>query len=302
MADITAIILTKDEQSNIGRCLRSIEKFAVRRIVVDSGSTDDTVALARALGAEVYVHPFENYARQFNWAIDNCNITTAWTLRLDADECFPEDLCQALEKLLAEHASDDVNGVTMEANFYFLGRHIRHGGPKKRKTMIFRTGFGHIEDRRMDEHTLVDGGTVLAIPQRFDHYDFKDLDSWISKMNWYATREMQDYIEHTQSASDDTLQEKYIASTRKKKFGFYYRFPPFLRCMLLFLYNYIFRLGFLDGTEGFIYHWFYQRWYRTLVDAKIHEYLKNPAPFKATGALGEVRLGDSVPQDPLPKE
>ena len=168
MADITAIILTKDEQSNIERCLRSIEKFAVRRIVVDSGSTDNTVALARSLGAEVYVHPFENYARQFNWAIDSCNISTAWTLRLDADECFPEALCAELEKLLARHASDDVNGITMEANFFFLGRHIRHGGPKKRKTMIFRTGFGRIEDRRMDEHTLVDGEDVYDLPGHDD--------------------------------------------------------------------------------------------------------------------------------------
>ena len=284
MADLTAIILAKDEAGNIERCLRSVEGFAKRRIVVDSGSLDDTVAIARSLGAEVLSHPFENYARQFNWALDAAGIDTRWVLRLDADESFPPALIDALEPLLAQHADDGVDGFLMEANFYFLGRLIRHGGPKKRKIMIFRYGRGRIEDRRMDEHTVVDG-EVIALRERFDHHDFKDLDTWISKMNWYATREMQDYFESL-GHSGEAMSEKHLSSLRRKKFGIYYRVPKFLRCQLLFLYNYIFRLGFLDGREGFIYHWMYQRWYRTLVDAKIFEQEKFPRPFARTGALG----------------
>ena len=284
MASVTAIILTKDEEQNIERCLRSIEGFACRRVVVDSGSLDNTVALARSLGAEVLVHPFENYARQFNWAIDNCGVDTDWILRLDADECFPESLCRTLEAAIADPGNADVSGILMEANFYFLGKHIRHGGPKKRKIMLFRTGLGRIEDRRMDEHTIVDG-RVLEISERFDHYDFKNLDTWISKLNWYATREMQDYFDAMQGDAA-ALGDSTISSTRRKKFGFYYRLPLFLRCFLLFIYNYFFRLGFLDGKEGFIYHWMYQRFYRTLVDAKIYEQLKNPKPFTPTGPLG----------------
>ena len=73
-------------------------------------------------------------------------------------------------------------------------------------------------------------------------------------------------LEHSEALSD-----KHLIALRKKKFGIYYRFPMFLRCQLLFIYNYIFRLGFLDGREGYVYHWLYQRWYRTLVDAKILE-------------------------------
>lgn len=289
MADVAAIILTKNEERNIERCLRSIEGFAARRIVVDSGSTDATISIARRLGAEVYVHAFENYARQFNWGLENTGIKNRWVLRLDADEAFPAELCSKLERILDEHAEDDVNGVLMESNFYFLGRLIRHGGPKKRKIMIFRRGFGRIEDRRMDEHTVVNGGRVLELTDRFDHYDFKDLDSWIAKMNWYATREMQDYFESL-NGEGEAMSEKRLAALRKKKFGFYYRLPLFFRCLLLFVYNYVFRLGFLDGKEGFIYHWMYQRWYRTLVDAKIYEQMKFPKPFAATGALGEVDL------------
>lgn len=289
MADVTAIILTKNEEKNLPDCLRSIEGFAARRVVVDSGSTDRTVAVARQLGAEVYVHPFENYARQFNWGVENARVRTRWILRIDADERFPKPLCEALEKLLAEHADDDVNGVLMEANFYFMGRLIRHGGPKKRKIMIYRAGLGRIENRRMDEHTVVDGGRVLSVPQRFDHYDFKDLDSWIQKMNWYATREMQDYFETLQGGGE-ALSEKKQAAVRKKKFGFYYKLPMFLRSLMLFVYFYVFRLGFLDGKEGFVYHWMYQRWYRTLVDAKIYEQMKFPKPFAETGALGQTDL------------
>lgn len=288
MADITAIILTKNEEKNLGDCLRSIAGFARRAVVVDSGSTDATVELARSLGAEVLEHPFENYARQFNWGVENAQVQTKWILRLDADERFPEGLCRELEKLLAEHADDDVNGVLMEADFYFLGRLIRYGGPKKRKVMIYRAGFGRIEDRRMDEHTVVDGGRVLEVKQRFEHRDFKDIDSFVQKMNWYATREMQDYFEAMEGRADEVLDEK-NAALRRKKFGFYYRLPMFLRCILLFIYNYIFRLGFLDGREGFIYHWLYQRWYRTLVDAKIYEQMKFPKPFAETGSLGATK-------------
>ena len=75
------------------------------------------------------------------------------------------------------------------------------------------------------------------------------------------------------------------ANIRKKKFGFYYKFPLFIRCWLLFIYNYIFRLGFLDGKEGFIYNYMYHRWYRTLVDTKIYEQMKFPKEFEKTGAL-----------------
>ncbi|MBQ3575367.1 MAG: glycosyltransferase family 2 protein [Clostridia bacterium] len=288
MASVTAIILTKNEELNLGRCLDSIRGFVQRAIVVDSGSTDNTIAIAKEKGADVYVHPFENYARQFNWGIDECNITTTWTLRLDADECFPAELCSKLEKILSENENTDLNGIMLESNFYFLGKLIRHGGPKKRKIMLFRTGKGRIEDRRMDEHTTVDGGRILELKDRFDHYDFKDIDSWIQKMNWYATREMQDYFEA--AGQQDGLASKKIAAVRKKKFGFYYKLPLFLRCWMLFIYNYIFRLGFLDGKEGFVYHWMYQRWYRTLVDAKILEQKLNPKPFAVTGALGSTDI------------
>jgi hypothetical protein len=191
-----------------------------------------------------------------------------------------------LEELIIKHDSDNVNGITMEAWLYFMGRKIKHGCHNKRKLMLFKTGIGRIEDRKMDEHTILSDGISVYAYHRFVHYDFKNMTHWINKMNWYATREMQDYYEFKAGKSRNIGEkDKAIAGTRKIKFGVYYRFPLFLRCWLLFVYYYIIRLGFLDGKEGFVYHYMYHRWYRTLVDAKILEQKINPKPFEETGDL-----------------
>lgn len=269
--DVTFIILTKNEELNLPDCLKSIKGFAKRVVVVDSGSTDRTVEIAKRYGADVYVHEFENYARQFNWGIDNTNITTKWTFRLDADERLTPKLCKELAILMKKHADDEVNGVTMEAWLYFLGRKIKHGCHNKRKLMLFKTGIGRIEDRQMDEHTILSKGIAVYTKERFIHYDFKNMTNWINKMNWYATREMKDYYEFINGKDSDVSGDTIITETRKKKFGIYYKFPIFLRSQLLFIYYYIIKLGFLDGKEGFVYHYMYHRWYRTLVDAKILE-------------------------------
>ncbi|WP_095174817.1 MULTISPECIES: glycosyltransferase family 2 protein [Blautia] len=287
MIDITFIILTKNEEVNIANCLKSIQGFAKRVVIVDSGSVDRTVEIAKKMGADVYTHKFENYARQFNWGLDNTGIDTQWCFRLDADERLTPDLCKELEKIAKKHANDNVNGVTMEAWLYFMGRKIKHGCHNKRKLMMFKTGIGRIEDRKMDEHTVLSEGVSISTKERFVHYDFKNMTHWINKMNWYATREMQDYIEFAQgkganlSKGDDST----ISGTRKKKYGFYYKFPLFVRSWLVFIYFYIFKLGFLDGREGYIYNYMYHRWYRSLVDTKIYEQLKTKKPFEETGDL-----------------
>lgn len=286
MSDVTVIILTKNEEVNLPDCLDSIKEFAQRIIVVDSGSTDKTEEIAVNFGADFYVHPFENNARQFNWALDNLNIKTKWTFRLDADERLTPELCEELVHLMSEHENDDVNGVTMEAWLYFMGRKIKHGCRNKCKLMLFKTGIGRIEDRKMDEHTVLENGSSVYAKNKFIHYDFKDMTHWVNKMNWYATREMQDYYEFINGASYNIgSQDAKVNDTRKKKFGMYYKFPIFLRCQLLFIYNYVFKLGFLDGKEGFVYHYMYHCWYRTLVDSKILEQKIFDRPFEKTGDL-----------------
>ena len=284
MADITAIILTKNEEKNLPDCLDSLKGFAKRAVVVDSGSTDGTIDIARARGADVLSHPFENYARQFNWGLDHAGIDTAWTLRLDADERLTPALCEELEALMAAHASDDVNGIVMEAWMYFMGRRLSHARNMKRKLMVFKTGIGRVEDRHMDEHTLLSRGTSVDAREKFLHYDFKDMNHYISKLNWYAGREVRDYFDHLNGDAGEGL-DGMNQGTRSKKFGFYYRLPMFFRCWLMFVYSYVFRGGFLDGKEGFLYHYMYHRFYRTLVDAKIYEHMKCGTPYEKLGAL-----------------
>lgn len=283
--DVTFIILTKNEEINLPDCLKSIEGFAKRVVVIDSGSSDKTCDIAKKMGAEVMMHPFENYAKQFNWALDHANITTRWTFRLDADERLTPRLCNELSRLMQVHKNDEINGISMEAWLYFLGKRIEHGAHNKRKLMLFKTGIGRIEDRKMDEHTIFLSGESVFCKERFIHYDFKDMTHWIHKMNWYATREMQDYYDYINGKNVENLKDTVILTTRKKKFGIYYKAPIFIRAWLLFIYYYIFRGGFLDGKEGFVFCYMYHRWYRTLVDAKILEQSIYKRPFEKTGDL-----------------
>ncbi|MGN0801585.1 MAG: glycosyltransferase family 2 protein [Candidatus Faecivicinus sp.] len=287
MASITAIILTRNEEKNLGECLKSIRGFVQRAVVVDCGSADRTVEIARECGADVLNHEFTYYAAQFNWAIDNANIDTDWILRLDADERLTPALIAEAEAVLSsdDAVHGDLNGITMEATFYFLGKPIRHGIRTKRKMMLFKRGIGRIEDRKRDAHSILSSGRNVSLKERFLHYDFKDLDNYIRRYNWYATREMQDYIAFTRGASTAIQADAYIQAQRRKKFGIYYRAPKFLRAWLWFIYNYIFRLGFLDGKEGFLFHYFECLWYRLLVDAKIYEYEKHGGEFEQLRAL-----------------
>jgi len=275
MEDLTAIILTKNESKNIIACLESIKGFAKRVVVIDSGSTDDTVDLAKQYNADVFINEFEYYSKQFNWGIDNANIDTKWILRLDADERFTPELCKEVAILMNKHKDDDINGITMEAWLYFLDKRIRYGVRKKRKLMIFKNGIGRIEDRKRDAHSILSEGKSISTKEKFIHYDFKDLDSFISKYNFYATKEMQDYIDYIQGDSSSINTDSTIKNTRKKKFGMYYKAPMFTRAWLWFIYNYIFRLGFLDGKEGLMFHYYECYWYRFLVDSKILEYKKS---------------------------
>ena len=285
MTDVTAVILTKNEEKNLIDCLESLKGFAKRTVVVDCGSEDGTCSIAEQYGADVYFHPFENYSKQFNWALDNTDITTKWIYRLDADERLTPALKEELAALALEHADDDINGFSTEAWLVFLGRVLKHGAANKRRIVMFKTGIGRIEDRRMDEHTVLSEGKSISCKERFVHEDFKDMTHWINKMNWYATREMQDYFEFKEGKSAEIENDRYVAETRRKKFGFYYKLPMFSRSWFLFVYYYIFKGGFLDGRPGYIFNYMYHRWYRNLVDTKIYEQMLNPKPFEETGDL-----------------
>ena len=272
MTDTTVIILTKNEETDIERCIRSVEGWVKRIVIVDSGSTDRTVEIASRLGVEVVRHePFADYGRQFNWAVDNLRIKTTWVFRLDADEVITPELRKELEKELEHHATDDVSGFMMRYKVEFMGRYLMHGGFYPfQKITIFKYGKGRFEERAMGEHVVLSEGRCVYLRNDAIHHTLKTLDLYINKHNWYATREVQDYFD-VRSGRENALLDGQPERAKKLRDGLYYRLPMFLRAKLFFWYRYYLRLGFLDGTPGYIFAFMQAYWYRTLVDAKIYE-------------------------------
>lgn len=271
MADITAIILTLNEEKNITECIRSIQPVVKRIVVVDSFSTDRTVELAKELGAEVLQNKWVNYSTQFIYAIENANIQTKWVFRIDADERLTEKSATELENLTLEHENDDVNGIVVRFEVNFMGRPLRHGGIYPIKVLrVFKNGKAHIEMRNMDEHMTLDEGKSIEMKNDCLHQDFKTLYDWIDKHNKYSNREVLDYFNRKESQSSVAL-SKGARFKRFVKFKIYYKLPMGMRARWYYRYRYFFKLGFLDGREGKIFAFLQAYWYRFLVDAKIHE-------------------------------
>ncbi len=275
MADLTAIILTKNEELNIRDCICSIRDLAKRIIVIDSFSTDRTVEIAESLGAEVYLHEFVNYSKQFLYGLNETGIQTAWVLRIDADERLTKASRAEVERLCEENKDTDINGIVLRFEVTFLGRKLRHGGIYPfRKLLVFKYGKGTIEDRNMDEHIVLFEGRSIEAKEDSEHHDFKDLNHFINKHNWYAGREVKDYIRNTETAQESGKELNRKAGIKRFiKFRIYYKLPMGMRAHLYYIYRYYIRLGFLDGKEGKIYAFMQAYWYRYLVDAKIYEYL-----------------------------
>lgn len=271
---LTAIILTKNEELHIIRCIESLRGCASRIVVVDSFSSDRTVELAKSAGVEVYQRAFRNQADQFNWALDNCDILTAWTMRIDADEYIDKRLSSSISMHLSA-SSDRITGLAVTRYLTFAGRVIRHGGVSPQQQLrIWRTGCGRIENRWMDEHAILSHGEIAKLPGELIDDNKKDVSFWIEKHNRYAIREMIDFLntEHRFFQEDVSLATTGEAKAKRfKKQSLYNRAPLLYRALALFLYRYIFRLGFLDGSEGLSFNLFQTLWYRYLVDLKIIE-------------------------------
>jgi glycosyltransferase involved in cell wall biosynthesis len=281
-ADITAIILTKNEEVNIVDCIQSISMTVSRIVVIDSFSTDKTVDLAREYGAEVYQHSFENYARQYMYGVKTAVVETAWTLRIDADERLTEDSAKELETICNKNMNTDVAGIVLRFKKNFLGKDLYHGGVYPWKKMnCYKTKFGTIEDRSMDEHIVLSRGKVVEMKTDCLHFDFKNLEYFVNKHNWYSSRETVDYFENIEKSE---RQEKLDFKTWFKM-NFYYKLPMGMRAHLYYLYRYYIKFGFLDGKEGKIYAFLQAYWYRYLVDAKIYECLKSDYRYEGTGEL-----------------
>ncbi|HMQ11803.1 MAG TPA: glycosyltransferase family 2 protein, partial [Oligoflexia bacterium] len=142
---LTVLILTYNEEKHLARCLESLKAFATEVFIVDSYSTDQTLAIAQEMGAKVYQNTWVNYAVQFQWGLDHCPIRTPWVMRMDADEYVTPELAKEIKERLPK-ISDAVSGLIVKRQVHFMDRWIRHGGYYPTKLLrIWRTGMGSIE-------------------------------------------------------------------------------------------------------------------------------------------------------------
>ncbi len=247
---LSVVIITFNEEANLTRTLESVKSLVSdgkgEIIVVDSGSTDRTVEIAKSYGAKVFVEEWKGFAAQKNSAIDKA--TGDWILSLDADEEVSDGLTKEIAEILhgpAEDGFGSESGYWLKRQNQFLGRPLRHGGfwPDA-KLRMFRSGMGRVEDRVVHETFRVTGrlGTLYS---PLLHHSYPTLSDYIEHMNRYSSLGA----------------EMVVANSNGKV-----RFSVInivLRPLLTFVYNYFFRLGFLDGREGLLlhlYHAVYVSW------------------------------------------
>lgn len=279
MLDLSVVILTYNEEIHIRRCIENVLPVAKDIFIVDSFSNDRTLVIAGEYPqVTVLQNRWENnHAKQFNWGLDNCPIRTTWVLRLDADEYLTPELIEEMREKLSA-LPEQVTAVELPLRRVFMNRTIKKGGADGYFMLrLFKFGYGRCELRLMDEHMATTGEKV-RFAHAFADDNLNTISWWTNKHVGYALREAVDLLNveydllPKTERQDEFLSEQAIAKRRKKLK--YAKQPLFWRSFAYFIYRYIFKFGFLDGKEGFLWHFLQGWWYRTLVDAKIFEIKK----------------------------
>jgi glycosyltransferase involved in cell wall biosynthesis len=287
---VSVIVLTLNEEANLPACLASLNGLDCEVFVVDSGSTDATVSLARSAGAQVVEHPFETYAAQRNWAQSHLPLRAPWVLHLDADERLTPALVAEIDRVLAPQSG--VAGFLLRKQTIFMGRWIKHGGHYPAYHLrLFRTGQGRCEERLYDQHFLVDG-EVGRLENDYHDVLTSDIGAWTVRHARWAELEAREIMsERSGKAQVRALfWGTPIERRRWLRHELFYRCPLFVRPFAYWFYRYVVRLGFLDGPEGLVFHFLQGCWYRFLVDAKIFEARRRDAALIA----GRVRAPDAT--------
>lgn len=275
MQDISVIILTFNEEKHIKRCVESLLAFTDKIFIVDSGSTDKTVEIAESLGAKVVQRPWVNYAIQFNYGIQHNPFNTTWLMRMDADEYVLPALAAEINQKLSETAPE-IGGMYIKRRVIFFDKWIRHGAYYPIWLLrIWRSGQGACEESWMDEHITLTSGKTIQMENDIVDHNLNNLTWWTQKHNLYAIREVIDLLNIKYNFRNfESVEPKFFGSqeqrTRFLKVK-YASIPLFIRPIIYFIYRYIVRFGFLDGKQGFIWHFLQGFWYRFLVDAKVYE-------------------------------
>jgi glycosyltransferase involved in cell wall biosynthesis len=257
MSKISVIVITENEERNIERCLRSVQ-WADELVVVDAFSRDKTQEIVQRMGGVIFLHRWDGFAIQKQFALDHAS--GDWVLSLDADEEVTPELALEIRVLISKNPLTD--GYQIPRKSFFLGEWIRYGGwYPGYQVRLFRRTSGKVIQRPVHEGFSIDG-TIGNLSSPINHYTYHSLQQYIEKLNDYT--------------SLDVLNK--IGPSKKKEFGWtHFVFHP----VSLFVRKYFFQKGYKDGYRGFLIA-VYSAFYNHLLYAKCWEYQH------AVGLTGEL--------------
>lgn len=276
---VSVLILTRNEELHIQRCVESAKGLTPFVFVVDSCSSDKTAEIATSSGAFVISGSFENFAEKLNWSLENIDFQTPWVFRLDADETLSKGFVESINHAM-EIIPDDVSGAYVRRQLWFMGRWMKHGGMYPTYSMrLWRKGCARSEVRELDEHMILSSGVAITLNVDVIDNPLTNLATWIDKHNRYSVLEARTAPYQQENQNPNSVIPRFwgnrVERKRWIKLKVFYRLPLFIRPILYFLYRYIIRLGFLDGREGFLFHFMHGLWYRVLVDGTLLEQRNN---------------------------
>jgi glycosyltransferase involved in cell wall biosynthesis len=255
---ISVIIAVRNEARNLSRCLQAVKEFGEVH-VIDSQSTDDTVEVARLHGAKVVqFHYSGGWPKKRQWGMNTLPMAHDWILLLDADEVLTVELAEEIRSAISNPA---VNGYFMLLRTWFLGRALCHGDVGLWKLALFRRGKGRYECRLKDqdnsmadmevhEHVVVEGATS-RLRNPVMHHNVESLSRYIQKHDQYSNWESHVLL---QRGDDQELPPSLLGTqARRRRWLKRKLFAVPGSPVLLFLYRYVFRFGFMDGVPGLIY-------------------------------------------------
>lgn len=254
---VSILVPIRNEAANLPRCLESV-RWADEVFVVDSQSTDGSIGIAEAHGAQVVQFQFNGtWPKKKNWALENLPFRNEWVFILDADEVLPPEAESEFGKAIAE--SGDLAGYWINRRFMFMGKWLRHAYYPNWNLRLFRHSSGRYEklteantqsgDNEVHEHVIVQGRTG-RLRCEMDHYAFPSVEVFVEKHNRYSNWEARVSAERKLSGSETQISSRAVGRRRKlKQFSQHLPFRPLLR----FLYIYIWQKGFLDGREGYYF-------------------------------------------------
>ena len=274
---VSAVVLTHDEELNLPACLASMTDLVDEIFVVDSGSTDSTRQIAAAAGVIVITHEFTGHNAQWQWALRQLPLQHDWVLGLDADQRLTRELADELRELFRTGGTAGFDGFYVARRNIFRGKWIRWGGyyPKRFIKLFRRDRLVHEPADLLDHHFRVQGKAGMLQHDLIEENRKEDnIDFWVQKHLRYAELLALEEARRRAGMTPTTVQPALFgdpderAEWQKKTWT---RLPRFVRAPAYFLWRYLFRLGFLDGKQGFAFHFLHAFWFRLITDLKIDE-------------------------------